>query len=172
MKKKLYLILTLLVILSTTNSCQKDDICPEATPTTPLLIIRFYDFNDPDDLKPVPRLNLIAEGKTDSLFVNEQTTDSIAIPLKTFQNSTEYQLIINVGEESEEEIPANSDVVNFTYAVNEVYVSKACGFKTEYLDLQAARETETPATDNWIKNIQVEQTLINNEIRAHLYIYH
>src|SRR5699024_7414233 len=126
------------------SACQKDDICPESTPTTSLLVIRFYDFYDPDDLKPAPSLNLIAEGETDSLFVNGQTTDSIAIPLRTIQNSTKYQFIINIGEESEEQTQTNSDVVNFSYARNEVYVNKACGFKTEYLDLQAARETEVP----------------------------
>lgn len=151
-------------------ACQKDDICPETTPTTPLLIIRFYDFDNPSELKPAPRLNLIAEGRTDSLFTAEETTDSIAIPLKTFQNSTQYQFIINVDEEGEEDIPANSDVVNFFYATNEVYVSQACGFKTEYLDLQANRVSEPDG--NWIKDIEVEKTIIDNETSAHISILH
>lgn len=149
------------------NGCQKDDICASTTPTTPMLIVRFYDFDNPSELKPVQGLNLIAEGRKDSLFVQEKTIDSIAIPLKTFQNTTKYQFIRNVGNDG---LP-NSDQLNFSYFPNEVYVSKACGFKTEYLDLQVVKVSE-PGNENWIKNIVVKQTIIDNETRAHLYIFH
>lgn len=164
MKNKLFGLLLLVLLL---NGCQKDDICAEATPTTPLLVIRFYDFNNPSELKPVQGLNLIAEGRTDSLFVEERTIDSIAIPLKTFQNTTNYQFIRNVGHEG----APNSDQLNFSYFSNQIYVSKACGFKAEYLDLQVLKVSE-PGNENWIKNVVVLQTIIEDETRAHLYIFH
>lgn len=151
--------------------CQKDDICPESTQTTPLLVITFYDADNPSDLKEVEGFNLIAEGRKDSLYASPQTTDSIAIPLKTFQDYTRYKFIIYSGEEPEGEIPANADEVEFGYFPNEVYVSKACGFKTEFLDLQAVVADENPG-ENWIEDIVVERTTIKDETRAHVIILH
>lgn len=167
MKKKKGIIGFGFLLLLVFGGCQKDDICPASTPTTPKLVIRFYNFDNPSEPKPVLGLNLIADGQSDSLFVDEKTVDSIAIPLKTFQNTTNYQLIRNVDGEG---FP-NSDRLNFSYFPNEVYVSKACGFKTEYLDFQVIRVSET-GDGNWIKNIVVEQTTIDNESRAHLSIFH
>lgn len=169
MKKKLFGFVVFVSLLL--SACQKDDICPEATATTPMLIIRFYDFNDPSELKPVQGLNLIAEGSVDSLFTTERTVDSIAIPLKTFQNTTEYQFIKNVGDEGENELPVNSDQLNFSYFPNEEFVSKACGFRVEFLDFLATRVSET-GSGNWIKNIVVQQTSLNDQTRAHLFIFH
>lgn len=161
----------LLPLLLLTNACQKDDICPESAETTPLLVIRFYDIDNPSQTKPVLGLNLIAEGQTDSLFVTEQTIDSIAIPLKTFQNYTHYQFIAQLGEEPDTELPPNSDEIEFSYFPNGTYVSKACGFRTEYLDFQAIRVAE-PTGENWIRNIVIEQTTVTNDTRAHLSIFH
>lgn len=152
-------------------SCQKDDICPASAETTPNLIIRFYDFEDQTEPKKVVGFNVIAEGQTDTLFTTPQTTDSIAIPLKTFQNYTHYQFMVHLGEESDTEVPTNSDMLEFSYFPKEEYLSKACGFKTEFLDFQALKVSESNG-ENWIKNIVVEQNIIENETRAHLSIYH
>lgn len=153
-------------------SCQKDDICAETTPTTPMLIVRFYDFDNPSELKPVVGLNIIAKSSSDSLYVGERTTDSIAIPLKTFQNTTTYSFIKFLGEETTGgRVPPNADVLKFSYVPTEEFISKACGFKTEYLDFQALSVKES-GTGNWIKDVVIEQTVINNETRAHLTIYH
>ena len=63
MKHSFIAILVLLVIGFTTNSCQRDDICPESTATTPKLIITFYDINvTPTELKDVPSLSITAVG--------------------------------------------------------------------------------------------------------------
>ena len=159
------------LLVSLLAACQKDDICPETAETTPLLIIRFYDFEDNSKLKNATGLNLIAEGQTDSLFTEAQTTDSIAIPLKTFQNYTHYQFIVHSDEDPDDEFPPNSDRLEFSYFPKEEYVSKACGFKTNFLDFHALKVAE-PNDENWIKNIVVEQTTIENETRAHLSVFH
>ena len=49
---KQFIYLFLIVILS----CEKDDICPETTQTTPRLVIEFYDLTNPDVLLQVPGL--------------------------------------------------------------------------------------------------------------------
>src|SRR5690606_5901128 len=101
LKKTSILFLLAIVFSTIIIGCQKDDICPESTQTTPLLVITFYDADNPSDLKEVEGFNLIAEGQADSLFATPQTTDSIAIPLKTFQDYTRYKFIVFSGDEPE-----------------------------------------------------------------------
>ena len=38
--------LILIVSIIFLTSCEKDDICPESTQTTPRLVITFYDINN------------------------------------------------------------------------------------------------------------------------------
>ena len=74
MKKYIFHIFILLVAFS---SCEKDDICLEAT--TPMLVIRFYDINNPENVKSVNSLTVWAINK-DSIYENK-AIDSIVIPL-------------------------------------------------------------------------------------------
>jgi len=50
MKKYIITSLALLLAVSFWN-CEKDDICAETTPTTPKLVIEFYDNANPTVLK-------------------------------------------------------------------------------------------------------------------------
>ena len=59
---KRYFALSFLVCLLCISSCQRDDICPETTQTTPKLVIEFFNFEDVDQPKDVRRLNVVAEG--------------------------------------------------------------------------------------------------------------
>ena len=49
MKKTILLFILFLIIGN--YSCERDDICPESTPTTPSLIIDVFDFNSQEDKK-------------------------------------------------------------------------------------------------------------------------
>ena len=57
--KQLFLLLLLSVFFS---SCEKDDICDTNTPTTPKIVIEFYDVANPTTLKNVTNLGVIAPG--------------------------------------------------------------------------------------------------------------
>ena len=57
-KLKLFITFIALALIS----CERDDICAEATATTPRLLIEFYDVASPDDLKSVLRLTAYGEG--------------------------------------------------------------------------------------------------------------
>ena len=50
--KKISLLFAL-VFLIANYSCERDDICPESTPTTPRLIIDLYDLGDQETQKNV-----------------------------------------------------------------------------------------------------------------------
>ncbi|RRO17208.1 DUF6452 family protein [Flavobacteriaceae bacterium 14752] len=147
-------------------SCERDDICPASTPTTPFLIIEFFDVAEDDQNKNVQGLSYIAENSTDTIALG--TTDSIALPLNTNQNTTQFQLLSNTGDEEFE----NTDTITFIYEIGEVFVNRACGFKAVFRDLSAIRSIEDPASNNWIRSIRTEQLNVENEQNTHVFILH
>lgn len=148
------------------NSCEKDDICVDGT--TPLLLISFYDFDNPTALKAPS--NLVVKGELyDSTFggiLPNTGTDSIQVPLRLEALNTVFSLTTN---ETTDALNDNEDLVNFTYTLKEVFISRACGYIANYENLTVDL---TPDTNNWIKNIEVVNATIENENAAHVKIYH
>ena len=143
--------------------CQKDDICPESTEVTPLLIIEFYDEEDVTRLNSVPNLVIQAVGEEDTLL-GPTTTNRIAIPLRTDQSFTEYRFTRNSQTETE-----NIDTLAFTYNPSTEYINRACGFKVNYLDLDLNLYEDE---DNWILSELVLQNNVENETEAHISFTH
>ena len=166
MKKILSL---LLLVIITTSSCEKDDICSATTSTTPRLVIQFYDVNNPSVLKSVSNLVIIGEGMTEGIDFSG-SGNTVSIPLKTTEISTTYRFILNSNSTSF----INEDVIRFDYTKENLYVSRACGFKTIF-DLDPTKPyTHSDATVPdllWIKAITVEEKSIDNENETHVKIY-
>ena len=129
--------LLLLVFCFSFSGCEKDDICDANTPTTPRMVIKFFDINNPTVEKSVTNLKVIGEGMTDGVIFNATAsgeskflanTSKISIPLKTNAATTTFSFILNSG--STNAALVNTDVIQFNYTTSEVYVSRACGFKT------------------------------------------
>lgn len=150
-------------------SCEKDDICSATTSTTPRLVIQFYDINNPSVLKNASNLKVIGEGMSEGIDFNGNG-NTVSIPLKTTENTTTYQFILN----STSSTFKNEDVIRFDYSYENVYVSRACGFKTLF-DLDPITPyTHTDANIPnvlWIKAISVEKKTIDNENETHVKIY-
>ena len=85
---KKYLLLSLFVALICTSSCQRDDICPESTQTTPKLVIEFFDIDFPEQSKSVPRLNVIAEGESEFYFETTENRSTISMDVGMLECST------------------------------------------------------------------------------------
>ena len=172
MKKTLLL---LLFFAFTFASCEKDDICDANTPTTPRLVIEFYDFLNPSVLKNVSNLKVVGEGMTDGILFNgSQTTsgNTISIPLKTVGTTTTYRFTLNSGNAN----PAlvDEDIIKFDYTTQELFVSRACGYKTIFTLYPTNPYTHTDATaanQKWIKFISVEKSNIENENETHIKIF-
>ena len=66
----------------------------------------------------------------------------------------------------------NSDIVEFNYATQDIYVSRACGFKT-YYDLSTSEGIEiNPGTDlEWIKSSTIVKTKIESENDVHIKLF-
>ena len=169
MKKPSILIL---LITLTIFACEKDDICSEETATTPQLVIRFYDAVTPENTKSVASLFVYGiNDASETVFfknISITTTDSISIPLRTDKDITKLVFHKDLVETSDL-LVGNPDSVDINYIRDDVYVSRACGYKATYTNLGA---TLTVDVDNWITNITIENNTIENENAAHINIYH
>jgi len=150
MKKYLFLFVLTITFIS---GCEKDDFCIDEI--TPSLIIRFYDNDNMTSTLSVNELYVWPEGR-DSIIVN-QTTDSIAIPLDVNNGQTIYNFSMGTVQ----------DQITIDYTVNEVFVSRSCGFKATFTDLGG-----TPGSTNWIQSLDIISTTIEDESAAHIQIFH
>lgn len=177
MKKIILLLFALALFFS---SCEKDDICDANTPTTPRLVIEFYDILNPSVLKNVTNLKVVGEGMPEGIIFNAATGDAkyltngntISIPLKTVGTSTSYSFTLNSGNAN----PAlvNVDNIKFDYTTQELFVSRACGYKTIFtLDpINPYTHTDAAVADEkWIKFISVEKSNLENENETHIKIF-
>lgn len=170
MKKIIALFLVFLVFMT----CEKDDICPEETATTPRLIVRFYDALIRENTKSVSGLFVYGINDADETVffknVSISTTDSIAIPLRTDIDVIKLVFHKDLVDTSDL-LVGNPDTIDVKYKREDVYVSRACGYKATFTNL----ETDfIIVTDNWISSIDIvaENNTIENENAAHINIYH
>jgi Family of unknown function (DUF6452) len=162
--KKIFLFLILFAI----TSCEKDDICAADTPTTPQLVIEFFN-NSTTAPKLVTKLKIQEFGNNNVLGIYNES--KIKIPLKADFDITKYSFTLN----SDEPLFTNTDNLEFNYSRNTVYVSRACGFKTNFLldtdkIILKAEMPVSPPTE-WIKRIDVTKPNILNEDETHIKIY-
>lgn len=163
MKKTFLLLMSISFLLA---SCERDDICAESTPTTPLLVIDFFDADNPSEPKIPTDLLIVEEGFDQGLSF---TSSSISIPLRTDVDQTRFNFVLNVNSE-DPDTPQNVDLVVFNYVRQEEYISKACGFRVTY---QAIQDEFLPGADTpWIDNITILNTTIEDETETHIRIFH
>lgn len=165
---KLKITLIFLFSLVCFTACEKDDICVDGD--TPLLVIRFYDAEAPEEFKDVPSLRVVGLGQntTVNTIPDRTATDSIAIPLRISEVETTYLLIRDSADEDDAEA-GNIDTLTFNYDTQEVFISRACGFVANYDGLT---DELVKDTDNWIQTIEIVSPLVENQNSAHVQIFH
>ncbi|HEU0137078.1 MAG TPA: DUF6452 family protein [Flavobacterium sp.] len=173
---KILLFIAILVLALLLWNCEKDDICDPNTPTTPRLIIGFYDVNEPDEPKSAT-LEVVADNITDAEILRFSSATEIEIPLDITQDYVRYKFTLNAGSTNPDLI--YSDIIEFNYSRTTTYVSRACGFKITF-DLNNDVDLPSPFVLNfnpavvpgaWIKNITVENYNIENETDQHVQIF-
>ena len=168
MKSHLLSIITsTLIIITTFTSCERDDICAESTPTTPLLVIDFYDIDNPTELKAPSGFTVIENGSDSG---RSFTATSLSIPLRTDLDNTEFLFTINSTNTPDDTNPPNTDIINFAYTRTEEYVSKACGYRVLFDNLEQL--TSGQSDDLWIQNIEVINNQVSQNETAHIHIFH
>ena len=156
--KKYYLFLSLTALLI--SSCEKDDFCIE--PITPNMIIRFYNATNISETKAVTDLT-VNPNDLDSIYINV-SIDSIVIPLDVTSN----QIIYNFSSGT------NVDILTIDYEIEEVFVSRSCGFKAIFNNVTVTSDV----SNDWIIGLTetLENTItiptIDDESAAHIQIFH
>ncbi|MGE5943352.1 MAG: DUF6452 family protein [Flavobacteriales bacterium] len=176
--KKIGLLLILLVTIGNTISCERDDICPASTPTTPNLIIEFYDSTNPETVKFVPLLRV--QGVNNDTVLegyNGVNKDELILPLRTDTTATQYRLRKdytnnNAGtpDDPSDDFPnGNEDIITIKYTTEQIFVSRACGYKTVFRNVTLTIE---PDSSNWILSRQsvTDNQSVEDETTAHFYL--
>ena len=161
------ILLLLVAIAWTSTSCEKDDLCDPTISTTPQMIIHFYDITNPTLDKAVTSLLIIGEGAQDSIQFNAKSV--IKVPLRTTADITKYRFILNYGNTDPSFV--NEDEIEFKYTRQNIFVSRACGFKTIFIldNTNPYTLTDNPTPDQiWMKNVTVSQPNILAENEIHL----
>lgn len=149
------------------SGCEKDDICVDEV--TPQLVVEFYDISNPTVLKNVVNLKVTADGMTDALNTFNGVS-KIRLPLKTNEDITRYRLLLN----SNSSTAFNEDILEFNYTRENVYVSRACGFKTvfELNNTNGIFLSDIATPDGlWIQDTNLQTNSIVTENEVHLKIY-
>lgn len=173
------LIAALLVISFFFAACEKDDICDPATATTPRLVLRFYDKNNISVARRTTNLKIIGYPfQDDRPLLNPSgaavwNDTLVYLPLRVNENSTKYKLILNADDNN-----AQTDDIEINYTRSNFYISRACGFKTLFdlfgnplLDPFVINNVSGATAGNWINDVQVVQSQINDENEAHINIF-
>ena len=168
-------ILALLLITICFSSCEKDDICAEET--TPRLIMEFYDVTNPTVKKNVTSLKVTGY-KTDNTTLLTDSLDTfsgvskIELPLRITEDVTKYSLILNSTSTS---VLPNEDLLQFNYTRQNVYVSRACGYKTIFtlnnFPNGVIRTDNVIPESFWMQNINIQTTNINTENEVHIKVF-
>lgn len=151
--KKLVWILAALLFWT---ACERDDLCLEK-PAVPLRAAFADDFTG--DPKPVTLTVLYGQ---DTVLAS-QTSDTLDIPLPVDGNSVRYVWI------KEDASPPAADTVEIRYTLDKQFVSKACGWKTVYKDVDME---VYPGAVSWIKAWEILTAELTVDTIAHVKIYH
>jgi len=157
-------------------SCEKDDICPESTQTTPQLVVTFYDLLDPQQSKTVESLAVYAIKDSELILIeniNGMNTDLIAIPLRNDIGVSNFKFIKNYSVEGNI-IFGDLNHVYIDYEMTDVFISRACGFITNYSILSLIPydpSVDTPVVE-WIGGYEIINPIVTSENQAHVKILH
>lgn len=145
-------------------SCEPDDICLTTIPDTPKLIIGFFD--ESTGLKKEV-LDLKVQGNNSEEIYLFQTTDSISLPLKNLEKITSYALVKNFNENINDS--GNRDHLLVSYQYNHIYISRACGYMSNYDINQVVIENDN---SNWIIKSEIINSQVKDEKTIHVKVFH
>ena len=166
--KKLKILFLALLIANLFLGCEKDDICEDGTPTTPRMIVEFYDNLNPTAKKTVTNLGIVADGMSTGILYNG--VSKIEVPIQTTADITKYSFIYD--SQNVDVSLRNEDKITINYKRSDVFISRACGYKAIFTLLDNPNGiVKTIDTDNWIKEIVIQKYKILNEDEVHVKIF-
>lgn len=168
--KKLLAYSTLLLGILALTACEKDDICPEGTDTTPLIFMKFYRVEDQNQSNTTGTVYAKAIGFNDTIF---RKGNELKLPLQINKEETTWVLTLNSVDEENQPI-VRQDTLKFLYTPKTDYLNKACGYRTTFV---LNEQTKMPILNdnkegNWISIYELQTSFIENEQEEHLKIFY
>ena len=137
------------------------------------LVVKTNQLNSALQNLSLPEIRIIQLAIVDARETNTglSTDKPLRIDALDLLNTTRFVLTMDTDYDTDDKpnTVSNSDIVEVTYTPELIYVSRACGYKTIFNDLFATRATDP---SNWIIDVEVINTTINNEDAAQINIYH
>lgn len=157
------------ILLFWVTACEKDDICVDGD--TPLLVITFYDYAQPETARNVNKLRVIGlgQGTPVNTFSDRSSQDSIGLPLRADQSRTGFVFIVDSANDADGNETGNRDTLYFDYETRSAYISRACGFVPNFDGLSASL---LPDASIWIDSVEIRQNTLENSRSAHVSIYY
>lgn len=160
----------ILLILLALTACEKDDICPEDTDTTPLIYVKFYRVDDQNQNNTTGNVYAKALGFNDTIF---RKGSEIKLPLQISKEETTWVLTLE-SLNDENQMIVRHDTLKFLYRPRTEYLNKACGYRTTFV---LNEETKMPILNdnkqgNWISIYELQTSFIENEQEEHLKIFY
>lgn len=141
-------------------NCEKDDICIQDIQETPDLILLMLDSEDNNTRKSTLGFRIRAIGTENIL--TQSNGDSIPLPLNTQEKVTQFEFILNEGNDNE-----NIDTLQINYQRIDQFINRACGYRANFILQQPSITLLNPGND-WIKGYIILKDTITDEKAAHL----
>ena len=141
-------------------NCERDDICIQDIKETPDLILLMLDSEDNNTRKSPLGFRIRAIGTENIL--TQSNGDSIPLPLNTQEKVTQFEFILNEGNDNE-----NIDTLQINYQRIDQFINRACGYRANFILQQPAITLLNPGND-WIKGYIILKDTITDEKAAHL----
>ncbi|MFV0237104.1 MAG: DUF6452 family protein [Flavobacteriales bacterium] len=155
-------IVTVLCTFLFMYSCEDDEeICEEGT--TARLVIRFYDGATGQATK---KSGVFSTSEFSDITFSSQDSIQIPLSLKNSMDTLFYKASVDAQE---------IDTITLSFTRTEEYVSKGCGFKVNYTEVNAALGATSKILKKWEWNPKLIDTnneiTITDEAEAHMFIY-
>lgn len=156
----------LFCIAWTLFACEKDDLCDGSENQTPRLHVVLLDQFNVETKKPAEYVKMYISGEEN--YIERYNTADLYLPLLPGTTSTEWVIeIYDVA--GQEHFLIGTEQLRFTYTPENKYISKACGFKTNYNAFGYLRlDSQLP----WIGGISLNTNSITNEENVHIQVYY
>lgn len=182
MKRLIASIVLLFIITSYLLSCEKDDLCAGDTPTTPGLVIDFFQNDNATAKETITKLYYYETGseKRDSIT----NSSRLILPLKTDAESVKFSLEYVTTVPGQQLPLVSTAEFEVHYSAKQTYLSRACGYKTTYTLIPGTIEVPNPTVravsppppaNPWFTQANIEVITTNIEIEEddtqHIKIY-
>lgn len=148
------------------SSCEKDDLCDGTDNQTPRLHISLYDQYNVENKKTAEYAKWYIVGE--ETFLEATNVSDLYLPLIPGTTSTQWtiELYDVIGEEK---FLTGSETLQFSYSPENIYISKACGFKTNFNAFSYQR-LNTP--NPWMGGVSLTTNSITDEKNVHVQVFY